>query len=146
MAVLPVEVPRREGRRPGRVRGVVMGGLASAIAVVGLVAFSTLAFAQDNAITANASCSSPLGNGVQITWTIANDSNVHETGLVTLATGGLGAALYLTAYSIAASPGQPSQTAPRPRSRLRSAPHPTSACRLSRHRPSRCSSRPTCRG
>ncbi len=87
-----------------------MGGLASAIAVVGLVAFSTPAFAQDNAITANASCSSPLGSGVQITWTIANDSNVPETGSVTSATGGPGS-LNSTAYSIAASPGQPSQTA-----------------------------------
>ena len=87
-----------------------MGGLASAIAVVGLVAFSTPAFAQDNAITANASCSSPLGSGVQITWTIANDSNAPETGSVTSATGGLGS-LSSTAYSIAASPGQPSQTA-----------------------------------
>ena len=103
-------VSHKGGRRAGRVRGVVMGGLASAIAVVGLVAFSTPAFAQDNAITASASCSSPLGNGVQITWTIANDSNVPETGSVTSATGGLGS-LNSAAYSIAASPGQPSQTA-----------------------------------
>jgi uncharacterized repeat protein (TIGR01451 family) len=92
------------------VHGVITGGLASALAIVGLVAFATPAFAQDNVITANASCASPLGNGAQIMWTIANNSNLPETGSVTTVTGGF-STLNTTTFSIPASPGQPSQTA-----------------------------------
>ena len=100
----------RGGPRRGRLRGAVTGGLAAAVAVVGLVAFATPAFAQDNVITATASCASPLGSGAQITWTIANGFNLAETGTVTTVTGGL-STLDAPAFSIAASPGQPSQTA-----------------------------------
>ena len=53
---------------------------------------------------------SPLGSGAQITWTIANGFNLAETGTVTTVTGGL-STLDAPAFSIAASPGQPSQTA-----------------------------------
>ena len=98
------------GRRPGRLKGVITGGLASALAVVGLAAFATPAFAQDNMLSPTASCTSPLGNGVQITWTIANSFNLPETGSVTAVTGGL-SSLNVPTYSIPASSGQPSQTA-----------------------------------
>ena len=100
----------RGGPRRGRLRGAVTGGLAAAVAVVGLVAFATPAFAQDNVITATVSCASPLGSGAQITWTIANGFNLAETGTVTTVTGGL-STLDAPAFSIVASPGQPSQTA-----------------------------------
>ncbi len=100
----------RGSRRPRRLRGVVTGGLASALALVGLVAFSTPAFAQDNAISPTASCTSPLGSGVQITWTIGNGLNLSETGSATMVTGGLGT-LHVPTYAIPASPGQPSETA-----------------------------------
>ena len=108
---------RRSGRPLGRVRGVITGGVASALVVVGAVAFATPAFAQDtttsapgNVITSTASCNSPLGTGVQITWTLANNSNVSETGSVTTVTGGSGT-LNTTTYSIPPSSGQPAQTA-----------------------------------
>jgi uncharacterized repeat protein (TIGR01451 family) len=78
--------------------------------LVGLVAFSTPAFAQDNAISPTASCTSPLGSGVQITWTIGNGLNLSETGSATMVTGGLGT-LHVPTYAIPASPGQPSETA-----------------------------------
>ena len=103
---------RSEASRRGRVgsanrlRRVIEGGLASALAVVGLLAFATPAFAHDNIISASASCASPLGTGFQVVWTIENDFNLPETGSVTSITGGL-ATLNSTTYSIAASPGQP---------------------------------------
>jgi hypothetical protein len=98
----------RTGRagNASRLRRVIEGGLASALAVVGLVAFATPAFAHDNIVSASASCASPLGTGFQIVWTIENDFNLPETGSVTSITGGL-STLNSTTYSVAASPGQP---------------------------------------
>ena len=91
--------------------------MASALVVVGAVAFATPAYAQGttqpvpgSSITSTASCNSPLGTGVQITWTLANDSNVPETGSVTTVTGGNGT-LNATTYAIPPSSGQPAQTA-----------------------------------
>ncbi len=108
---MPVHVcSRRSGggaaRKPTRLRHVVKGGLASALAIVGLVAFATPAFAHNDIVSAQASCANPLGSGYTIVWTIANDYNVTETGSVTSVTGGL-ATLSSTTYNIAASPGQP---------------------------------------
>ena len=57
-----------------------MGGLASALTIVGLVAFATPAFAHYDNITASASCSTPLGTGFKITWTIENDFNLGGDG------------------------------------------------------------------
>ncbi len=94
------------GRKPSRVRRVIEGGLASALAVVGLVAFATPAFAHNDSIAASASCSSPLGTGFKITWTIENNFNLAETGSVTSITYGL-PSLDSTTYSIAKSPGMP---------------------------------------
>ena len=85
---------------------MVKGGLASAVAVVGLVAFATPAFAHDNIVSATASCASPAGSGYTIDWTVQNDYNATETGSVTSVTGGL-STLSSTTFSIAASPGQP---------------------------------------
>ena len=93
----------RSARHLGR---AVKGGIAAALAVVGLVAFATPAFAHDNLIAATASCANPAGSGFTIVWTIQNDFNEPETGSVTSVTGGL-ATLNTTTYSIAASPGQP---------------------------------------
>jgi hypothetical protein len=94
------------GRKPSRVRRVVKGGLASALAVVGLVAFATPAFAHNDSIGASTSCSSPLGTGFKITWTIENNFDLAETGSVTSITYGL-PTLNSTTYSIAKSPGVP---------------------------------------
>ena len=96
----------RARRMPGHLRHVVAGAVASALAITGLVAFATPAFAHDNLVSANASCASPLGSGYTIVWTIQNDFNAPETGSVTSVTGGL-STLSTTTYSVAASPGQP---------------------------------------
>ena len=115
----------RGGRRPARVvwalsiiahaeratspvtcADVVQGGLASALAIVGLVAFATPAFAHSDTITESASCSSPLGTGFTIAWTITNNYTLAETGSVTSITYGL-STLNNTTYSIAVSPAQP---------------------------------------
>ena len=85
---------------------MVTGAAASALAIVGLVAFATPAFAHNNLISANASCASPLGSGYTIVWTVQNDFNLAETGSVTSVTGGL-STLSSTTFGIAASPGQP---------------------------------------
>ena len=100
---------RRAGRKPGHLRRVVMGGLASVFTIVGLVAFAAPAFAHDDNITASASCSTPLGTGFKITWTIENDFDLAETGSVTSVTYGL-STLSNTTYSIAKSPGTPFQS------------------------------------
>jgi len=94
------------GRKASRLRRAIKGGVASALAVVGLVAFATPAFAHDNIVSATASCANPAGNGYTIVWTIQNDFNEPETGSVTSVTGGL-STLSSTTYSIAASPAQP---------------------------------------
>ena len=94
------------GRRTSFLRRVVKGGLASAVAIVGLVAFATPAFAHDNIVSATASCASPAGSGYTIDWSVQNDYNATETGSVTSVTGGL-STLSSTTFSIAASPGQP---------------------------------------
>ena len=93
-------------RKSSRVRRVIKGSFASLLALVGLVAFATPAFAHDNFVSARASCASPLGSGYTIVWSIANDFNLPETGSVTSVTGGL-ATLSTTSFSVAASPGQP---------------------------------------
>ena len=80
------------------------------MAVVGLVAFATPAFAHDNIVHATASCASPAGSGYTIDWTVQNDYNATETGSVTSVTGGL-STLSSTTFSIAASPGQPYSSA-----------------------------------
>jgi len=89
---------------------MVKGGLASAVAVVGLVAFATPAFAHDNIVSATAGCASAAGSGYTIDWTVQNDYNATETGSVTSVTGGL-STLSSTTFSIAASPGQPYSSA-----------------------------------
>ena len=76
------------------------------MAVVGLVAFATPAFAHDNIVNATANCASPAGSGYTVVWTVQNDYNATETGSVTSVTGGL-STLSSTTFSIAASPGQP---------------------------------------
>ncbi len=97
---------RRAGHEPRHVRRVVQGGLASALAIVGLVAFATPAFAHSDTITESASCSNPLGTGFTIAWTITNNYTLAQTGSVTSITDGL-STLDKTTYSIAASLGQP---------------------------------------
>ena len=102
---------RARAGRPSALRRVCKAGLASAIALGGLVVFATTASAHDNIITAAASCNSPLGTGVTITWTIANDYNENVTGTVTSVTGGLSTlGTPPINFSIAASPGKPYST------------------------------------
>jgi len=101
--------------RSSRFRRVVQGSLASALAIVGLVAFGTPAVAHDNIVSAQGSCASPLGTGYVVTWTIQNDYNLTETGSITSVTEGASAlplaTLDSSTYSIGASPSQPYATA-----------------------------------
>jgi hypothetical protein len=88
--------------------------LASGLAIVGLVAFATPAFAHNNLVSAVDSCASPLGTGYVVTWTIANDWNEPETGSVTSVTDGSSplslSTLNSSTYSIAATPGSTDST------------------------------------
>jgi uncharacterized repeat protein (TIGR01451 family) len=103
-------VARAEGRGGMRtprlmwnVRSVVQGGLASALAIVGLVAFASPSFAHNNLVSASGQCNSPLGSGITITWNISNDYALSETGSVASVSGGTGT-LPTTAFTIAATP------------------------------------------
>src|ERR1700728_697198 len=70
-------------------RRSIQVGLASLVAVAGLVTFSAAAVVADaNVVTAAASCASTPGAGYTITWTVANGTNLSENGTVTAATGG----------------------------------------------------------
>ena len=108
---------RRSGRPSGGVRGVITGGVASALVVVGAVAFATPASAQD-AITSDARQRDHVDSVVQQSARHRRPDhldhrqhpNVSETGSVTTVTGGSGT-LNTTTYSIPASSGQPAQTA-----------------------------------
>lgn len=95
-------------------RRTIQGGLASGLAIVGLVAFATPAFAHNNLVSAVDSCASPLGTGYVVTWTIANDWNEPETGSVTSVTDGSSplslSTLNSSTYSIAATPGSTDST------------------------------------
>jgi hypothetical protein len=96
-----VSLLRGGGLRLTLRRGV-MGVLASALAVAGLVVFATEASAHDNyfeSVTAN--CNAPgYGEGATLTWTLFNDWAQSETGTLTTAQGLLGTSV----LSIAASP------------------------------------------
>jgi len=97
------------------VHAAVSGGLAAAISLMGLVAFATpalaaAAVAQGDGISSTASCISPLGSGMQIKWTIANNVAASETGSVTSVTGGLGT-LSSSTYAMAASSAGTTQVA-----------------------------------
>jgi cell division septation protein DedD len=93
----------RTPRWSTRGRRTLVGALASILALVGLVAFATPSFAQHNMVMGNPSCATPLGTGYVVTWVIANDVNLTETGSVTDVTGGLGT-LSATTYTVAATP------------------------------------------
>lgn len=82
-------------------RRMAQGGLALSLVLVGLVAFSTVASAHNNAIVGVASCSSPLGTGYTVSWTVSNEWDLSEAGTVTSVTGGL-ATLHATTFAIAA--------------------------------------------
>jgi hypothetical protein len=69
----------------------------------------TAASAHANIVTGVATCSK-FGGNVDITWTVANDYDLTETATVTSATGGTGTVTGSPA-TIAASPGEPYQTA-----------------------------------
>jgi uncharacterized repeat protein (TIGR01451 family) len=76
-------------------------GLAASLVLLGLVAFTTVASAHNDTIVGVSSCSSPLGSGYTISWTVANDWDISEAGTVTSVTDGL-ATLHATIFSIAA--------------------------------------------
>jgi uncharacterized repeat protein (TIGR01451 family) len=82
-------------------RRVIHAGFASALVLIGTVAFSTVASAHDNAIVGAASCASPLGSGFTITWTVSNEWDQTEAGTVTSVTGGL-STLHQAAFTIGA--------------------------------------------
>jgi uncharacterized repeat protein (TIGR01451 family) len=79
-------------------------GLAASLVLLGLVAFTTVASAHNNTIVGVSSCASPLGTGYTVTWTLANDWDMAETGTVTSVSGGL-ATLHASTFAIAAQDG-----------------------------------------
>jgi hypothetical protein len=90
----------------GLARLVSLAALAIVLAVAGLVTFATGAFAHDNSVHASTpvcSTSSSYPGDVQITWTIANDYGLSETGNVTSVTGGLSSLHPSSSYSVGAN-------------------------------------------
>ncbi|HLM97035.1 MAG TPA: hypothetical protein VK283_12010, partial [Acidimicrobiales bacterium] len=82
-------------------RAVVQGGLASVLAVAGLVVFATEASAHNNYFqSVTAACNSAPGTGATLTWTLYNDWNQSESGTFSTAQG----TLSTYTLSIAASP------------------------------------------
>ncbi len=79
----------------------IQTGLASALVLIGMVAFSTVASAHNNTIVGVASCASPLGSGYTVAWTVSNEWDQTEAGTVTSVTGGL-PTLNETAFTIGA--------------------------------------------
>ena len=69
-------------------RRIALVGGAAVLVLVGIVAFAPSAFAWANIVTGTASCV-PVGAGYTVTWSVANDYNLSETGQVTAATYGL---------------------------------------------------------
>ena len=84
-----------------RFRRMAQGGLALSLVLIGVVAFSTAASAHGDLVVGVASCSSPLGSGETISWTVSNDWDMSEAGTVTSVTGGL-ATLHAATFTIAA--------------------------------------------
>jgi uncharacterized repeat protein (TIGR01451 family) len=82
-------------------RRIAQGGLALSLVLIGLVTFSTVASAHDDLIVGVASCSSPLGSGYTVSWTVSNNYDMSEAGAVTSVTGGL-ATLHTASFTIAA--------------------------------------------
>jgi uncharacterized repeat protein (TIGR01451 family) len=82
-------------------RRMAQGGLALSLVLIGVVAFSSVASAHDNLTVGVASCSSPLGSGYTVSWTVSNDYDMSEKGTVTSVTGGL-ATLHATTFTIGA--------------------------------------------
>jgi len=80
---------------------MIQGALALSLVLIGMVAFSTVASAHDDLIVGVASCSSPLGSGYTVSWTVSNNWDISEVGTVTSVTGGL-ATLHATTFTIAA--------------------------------------------
>ncbi len=78
-----------------------MGGLATVLAMAGLVVFAGEASAHDNHFeSVTAACNAPgAGSGATLTWTIYNDWNLSETGTLSTSQG----TLSTTALAIAAS-------------------------------------------
>jgi fimbrial isopeptide formation D2 family protein len=92
-------------RKARRLRTFVQGGLASVLAVAGLVVFATEASAHNNFFqSVSGACNSAptFGAGATVTWTLYNDWNQSETGTLSTSQGTLSTA----ALSIAASPTQ----------------------------------------
>ena len=91
----------RAGHQPRKLRACLQGGLASVLAIAGLVVFATEASAHNNYFeSVTGACNSAPGTGATLTWTLYNDWNQAETGTFSTALG----TLSTTALSIAASP------------------------------------------
>ena len=89
------------GRKARRLRTFVQGGLASVLAVAGLVVFATEASAHNNHFqSVSGACNSAPASGATVTWTLYNDWNQSETGTFSTSQG----TLSTTTLSIAASP------------------------------------------
>ncbi len=98
---------RSAGRKASGLGLAVKGGLASVLALAGLVVFATAASAHDNGLqSVSAVCTAPTsgvgGDGATLTWTLYNDWPLSETGTFSTTQG----TLSTTALSIAASPAQ----------------------------------------
>ena len=91
------------GKRPTRMRTLAQGGLASVLAIAGLVVFATQASAHNNIFqSVSGACNGAptYGAGATITWTLYNNWNQSETGTFSTSQG----TLSTTTLSIAASP------------------------------------------
>ena len=92
---------RSAGRGASRLRIMLQGGLASVLAVAGLVVFATEASAHNNFFqSVTGACNTSPGTGATLTWTLYNDWNQTETGTFSTAQG----ILSTTTLSIVASP------------------------------------------
>ncbi len=107
---VPRHAARGGSQQRWRLRARVLETGLAALAVVGLGAYASPAFANNIPVTAGSTCQNGPGSGWTVTWTVQNDENLPETGTVTAVTGGL-STLNKTTFSIAATPtGQPNSS------------------------------------
>ena len=84
-----------------RFRRMAQGGLVVSLVLIGVLGFSKVASAHDDLIVGIASCSTPLGTGYTVSWTVTNNWDQTEAGTVASVTGGL-ATLDAATFTIAA--------------------------------------------
>ncbi len=102
---------RGAGRKVTRLGLAVKGGLASVLALAGLVVFATAASAHDNGQqSVSAVCTAPtpgaVGDGATLTWTLYNNWPESETGTYSTAQG------TLSTYTLSVGPSPKEYSSP----------------------------------